>query len=157
MDDSGDHINVQKGDFRRSARRDLALDGGVPLCLGGRRYPRWRRHVDDEKRVLRRRSAPLDRPSRPSEKGRTSHSRWRGRVRAAAAGEGEPEPRPSGFATGEGEPESPPSGFAAGGERQRERERERKRTGEMGRRRAAAGCLEEIRFGSFLFCPFTFF
>ena len=72
-------------------------------------------------------------------------------MRAAAAGEGEPEPRLLGFTAGEGEPESPPSGFAAGGER----DRERKRAGEMGGRRAVAGCLEGIRFGSFLVwtCP----
>jgi len=77
---------------------------------------------------LRHRSAPLEGPSRPPEKGRTSHSRRRGRARAAAAGEGEgeAEPRPPGFAAGEGEPESPPSGFAAGG-RERDREGERKK------------------------------
>ena len=87
-----------------------------------------------------------------------------------AAGEGEREPRPP-----ERERESPSRGRRdlpperespsrrrrdlPRGERETEteRERERKRTGEMGRRRAAVGCLEEIRFGSFLFCPFTFF
>ena len=161
--------NVQEGGSRRSPRCDLALGGGVPPCLGGRRYPRRRRHVGDEKRALRHRSAPLEGPSRPPEKGRTSHGRRRGRARAMAAGEGEREPRPP-----ERERESPSRGrrdlpperespsrrrrdLPRGGERETERERERKRTGEMGRRRAATGCLEEIRFGSFLFCPFTFF
>ena len=104
----------------------------------------------------------------------TGARRWKGRHgrrrrggRATAAGEGEREPwPPERESASRGcrdllpERESPSRrrrDLPRGGERETERERERKRTGEMERRRAAAGCLEEIRFGSFLFCPFTFF
>ena len=150
---------------------------------GGRRYPRRRRHVGDEKRVLRCRSAPLDRPSRPSEKGRTSRGRLRGRARAVAAGKGEREPRPPeresasrgrrrgraraaaagegereprlpGFAAGEGEPESPPSGFAAGRERETER---KKKNGRDGRETSSSWMPVRDKVWYFSVLPLYFF
>ena len=53
--------------------------------------------------LRRRRSAPLDGPTRPPEMGRMSRGRRRWGARAAAAGDGEHEPLLPGFAAGERE------------------------------------------------------
>jgi len=114
----------------------------------------------------------------------TGARRWKGRHgrrrrggRATAAGEGEDEPRPPeresasrgrrrgraraaavGICHRRGRARVAAVGICRGGrERDREKEKEWERWERDEQQLDASGCLEGIRFGTFLFCPFTFF